>query len=62
MISRVPGRAILARHLLQGHEPAQPGPVAWALGAAMLVRSKALRAAGGLGERIFLFGDGVDSC
>jgi len=57
-----PGRAILARHLLQGHEPAQAGPIAWGLGAAMLVRREAIRAVGGMDERIFLYGEDVDWC
>ncbi len=56
------GRRILRKHLRLDDPPAAPGPVHWALGAAMLVRRQAIREVGGMDERIFLYGEDLDWC
>jgi hypothetical protein len=56
------GRRVLRRHLRLDDPPVAAGPVHWALGAAMLVRRDAIRAVGGMDERIFLYGEDLDWC
>jgi GT2 family glycosyltransferase len=56
------GRGILRRHLRLDDPPVVAGPVLWGLGAAMLVRREAIRAVGGMDERIFLYGEDLDWC
>jgi hypothetical protein len=57
-----PGRRILADFLLADETPTTARPIPWAIGAAMLVRRAAIRAVGGMDERIFLYGEDTDWC
>jgi GT2 family glycosyltransferase len=62
-LGRTPvGRRILRKHLRVDDPPVAPGPIQWALGAAMLVRRDAIREVGGMDERIFLYGEDLDWC
>jgi hypothetical protein len=56
------GQAMLGRYLLDDADLMSPGPIHWAMGAAILVRRAAIREVGGMAEWIFLYGEDLDWC
>ena len=58
---RAVGRRIAARHFFV-NPPRSAGPIPNAIGAAILVREDAIREAGPMDERIFLYGEDLDWC
>jgi len=57
-----PGRALLARHLMEHETALSARPVPWALGASLYVRRDAIRDVGGMDPRMFLYGEDLDWC
>lgn len=56
------GREAAARNVLSRRLESTPGAVDWALGAALLVRRRAIDEVGGMDEAFFLYNEDIDWC